>query len=389
MRKEAAKEVLSSTAENLLIEFPTGFGKSKLAIDIIAKYKPENVLIVIPRLVLIDTWRQEFTKWKKKTLLKKVTFVTYVSYPKKADKWDMVIYDECHHLSDRCIEALSAFQVKRSILLSATVGRKIKDKLKANFQDLKSFSISARKAMKEDVLPTPKVYLLPLKLDNTVINQTIVKNPKKGNPLKIPFSLRWQYKNVKDRRIEIYCTQAQYYQDISAYINWCKERVFNKIFENLYLRKAGERLKWLSDQKTSLIKAILHNLRDERVLTFCNSIKQTEAVSYYCINSDNKESQQNLEMFNKGEINHISACNMLDEGINLSSCRIGLYASLNSSERMIVQKLGRILRHPEPVIIIPYYEHTRDEEIVNKMCENYDSNYIYKLNNINELWQQI
>lgn len=71
--------------------------------------------------------------------------------------------------------------------------------------------------------------------------------------------------------------------------------------------------------------------------------------------------------------------------VNLTNCRIGIYATLNSSERMIKQKLGRLLRHPDPIIIIPYFVNTRDEEIVRKMCEDYNPDLICKVNNINTL----
>lgn len=59
--------------------------------------------------------------------------------------------------------------------------------------------------------------------------------------------------------------------------------------------------------------------------------------------------------------------------VNLTNCQVGIYASLNSSERMIIQKMGRLLRHKEPIIVIPYFKNTRDEEIVNKMMIQYNS----------------
>ena len=71
--------------------------------------------------------------------------------------------------------------------------------------------------------------------------------------------------------------------------------------------------------------------------------------------------------------------------VNLTNCRVGIYASLNSSDRMITQKLGRWLRHEEPIIIIPYYKYTRDEEIVKKMCENYNTNLVTTINDLSEL----
>ena len=52
---------------------------------------------------------------------------------------------------------------------------------------------------------------------------------------------------------------------------------------------------------------------------------------------------------------------------------------------MVVQKTGRILRHKEPVIIIPYYVGTREEELKDKMLENYNPELIETITNINDL----
>lgn len=71
--------------------------------------------------------------------------------------------------------------------------------------------------------------------------------------------------------------------------------------------------------------------------------------------------------------------------VNLVNCRVGVYATLNSSDRMITQKLGRLLRHPNPVIIIPYFVKTRDEEIVAKMLENYNPELVTTITNLNQL----
>ena len=76
---------------------------------------------------------------------------------------------------------------------------------------------------------------------------------------------------------------------------------------------------------------------------------------------------------------------MLDEGVNLVNCRVGVYAVLNSSERMIKQKLGRLLRHPDPVIIIPYFKGTRDQELVEKMLEDYNPQLVTTITNLTEL----
>ena len=52
---------------------------------------------------------------------------------------------------------------------------------------------------------------------------------------------------------------------------------------------------------------------------------------------------------------------------------------------MQIQKMGRILRHPHPIIIIPYFRNTRDNEILNNMLKNYDESLITRLDSSNDL----
>ena len=101
-REEVRKEVLSIPNSHVLLELPTSFGKTKLGLDrmvsVLGRKKTPKILIVIPRVVLIDNWKEEFKKWKLEGMLKYVKFSTYVSVPKATNvgKWDVVIFDECH-----------------------------------------------------------------------------------------------------------------------------------------------------------------------------------------------------------------------------------------------------------------------------------------------------
>ena len=391
-REEARGEILLIESPNILCELPTSFGKTKIALDLMQMRFPTieytidtKILVVIPRLVLIDNWKDEFKKWGYERYLPYVEFVTYVSLPKKAGSWDMVIFDEVHHLSARCREALESFTIRSSVMLSATVGRDMKKELKALFPDLYVYKVSTKQAIQEEILPDPRVYLIPLTLDNIHPNYEIIKNKSQKVELVIPYAQKFNYAKVKNRRIVIRCTQRQYYDDMSAMIAWYKKKMFNEVFKNLFLRKSGDRLKWLSEQKSSFVRRLLDQLDGQRTLTFCNGIPQTEELGKYCINSKNKASEENLHKFNEGKVDHITACNMLDEGMNLVNCRVGVYAVLNSSERMIKQKLGRLLRHPDPVIIIPYFKGTRDEEIVGKMLEDYNPELVSTITNLTEL----
>ena len=71
--------------------------------------------------------------------------------------------------------------------------------------------------------------------------------------------------------------------------------------------------------------------------------------------------------------------------MNLYNCQVGIYANLNNSDIIIKQRTGRILRHKEPIIIIPYYKGTREVKLVDKMLENYNKDLITIINSVDEL----
>ena len=390
-REEVKQKVLNIPNSNILLELPTSFGKSKYGLDIMASRNPKGkILIVVPRLVLIENWKDEIKKWGYEKYLPQVEFSTYVGFPKRADSYDFVIFDEAQHLSERCQESLDNFTIKNSVLLSATVTKFFRDDLKLVFHNLYCYKVSMKEAIREDILPDPKVYLIPLTLDWQHNNYVIVKNPKGPTPtIKVDYLKRWEvFKAKKKNRIEISCSQAQYYRDMDDLINYWKRKSFssrNEAIKNKWLQLCNIRLKWLSEEKNEIVNKILKKINKERTLTFCSSIEQTVGLGKHAINSKNKkDSLDNLNKFNAGEINHITACDMLNEGMNLINCRVGIYANLHSSEIITKQRLGRILRHKDPIIIIPYYEGTRDEELVKKMLEDYNPKLVEKIS-LNDL----
>lgn len=386
-REQVLEDIKTIPNKNILLTFPTGFGKSRNAIERVKHLSKNNntLLIVVPRNVLKVNWTEEINKWWKNCKLN-ITFTTYVSFPKYKGTWDFVIFDEAHHLSERCREALCDFNIKHSILLSATVKKELKEELKEVFDDLYYYDISLRKAINNNILPDPTVYLLPLELDNKIPNERIINNPKaKGKIIYSSWAERWNYLKIKNNPVHIFCTQSQYVLNLNKKIDWFKKKRHIESFRNKWLRLCGDRLKYLSDCKIPTVLKILKHCNSERTLTFCNNIEQTQKLGEYCINSKNKESLRNLRLFNLGTITHITACNMLNEGCNLVNCRIGIYANLNSSETIIKQRVGRILRHPNPIIIIPYYKGTREEEIVKKMIEDYNSQLIKIIHNVEEI----
>lgn len=382
-REEHTQKIieLSEQYKYLLLRLPTSFGKSRVSIELIRKYASSslfyNLLIVIPRLVLIDNWKKEIVKWGGLPDNVSVEFTTYISLHKHCDKeWGMIVFDETHHFTENCLDAMDSFNYDRVICMSATIPREQKYRLREAFSGIKEYSVTAREAINEEILPDPKVLFIPLMLDNVHVTQRYVKNKSKpGTPITAYYTQKRSVMGIKNRPVILLCTEQDYYNEISIMIDWWKQKYMSSqevYAKNNWLRLAKDRLTWLSERKNEFVKDILEQLKDFRVITFCGSIEQTEELGKYCINSKNKSAIKYLDMFNDNEINHITACGMLNEGANLTNCQIGVYANIVSSEIMEIQRLGRNLRHQNPLLIIPYFVGTREEEIVNKMVRNYN-----------------
>ena len=358
----------------MILELITGFGKSKLAIDLINHICdrvfrndecPATILILVAKTVHKQTWKNEIKKWGG---IKSdyITIECYESLKKYKDSYfDVVIADEMQHLSEARIDILETIHIHEAFIgLSATIKRDMRDYFIYSHR-AEVIKCGLKEAVEDEVLPEPTVYLLPLILDNSVCKYGTKRFGK-----------------------EITTTQKGYYDSVSSLIEWYKNKYFNSRNErmkNLWLSTAGKRLKWCAEQKEALVLSLLDKFRNYKTLTFCSSIEQSERLGKYNITSKNKASVKNLEMFNLNKIKHITACNILNEGVNLTNCRIGIFCNLNSSEIVVKQRVGRILRHKSPIIIIPYFKDTREEELVQKMIEEYSEDSIISVDSINDI----
>lgn len=361
-------------AKYLILELITGMGKTKVAIDLINHICdrvfrndecPTTILILVAKTVHKQTWKEEIERWGG---IKSdyITIECYESLKNYENSYfDVVVADEMQHLSEARIDVLETIHINESFIgLSATIKRDMRDYFIYNHK-AEVIKCGLKEAVEDEVLPEPTVYLLPLTLDTT----------------------NYTYKVKKFGR-DIITTQKGCYDSISSLIEWYKNKYFNSRdarIKNLWLSTAGKRLKWCAEQKEALVLSLLDKFRNYKTLTFCSSIEQSERLSKYNITSKNKASVKNLEMFNLNKIKHITACNILNEGVNLTNCRIGIFCNLNSSEIVVKQRVGRILRHKSPIIIIPYFKDTREEELVQKMIEEYSEESIVTINNINEI----
>lgn len=379
----------------LLIEAATGFGKSKLSIDLInslseTKYKnkPVSMLLLVAKTVHKQTWKEEFQKWGG-IKVDSLTIECYESLKKHAEEhFDIIVMDEVHHLSSELRqEAFETLTYGNIIGLSATIPRNLKHYFLCK-HNAKVISCGVIEAINSNVLPEPKIILLPLQLNNSIPSETIEINPRaKGLIHHGIYNELWKYRRMKVHAL-ISCTQKQKLNEYNAQILREKNiylKTRQEFFKNKWLFDCGERIKYLANLKNSIILSLLQKLKDERTITFCKTIEQAEYLGKYCIHSKNKESNQIYSDFNAKKINHISSVNILNENANLVDCKYAIFANYSSSECVSTQRIGRSLRHKSPVIIMLYYKNTREEEIVQTMIEGFNKDNITTIHKIEEL----
>lgn len=401
-REEIINYVRGLKSNNILLEFATGTGKTISSIERIRHIKDNaEILVVVPRLFIIDSWKIELKKFHYEYLLSQITFITYNSLEKAVGKhFDFVVYDEAHHLTTRCCNIVPKIKADNNILLSATIDKYIKKRINAIFPKLECTEITLDNAIENNILPNPLVILIPLRLDGIKKNMVYKFHPKCKYAKRLTYV---DYKNNTDfvRKnkgigYNIYCTPAQYYKIICNEIDDLKEKLDNfdmypgkllKIFRNRVKQLGNRRLAFLSEMKTPVCKRIVEIIKNKRNITFCYRIEQAEILGNSITSKNKKQSKKNLDDFNNNKISSITAVGCLNEGVNLTSCEVGLFAGINVKELPNIQKIGRILRHEKPILIFPYFEDTKDETIISGLTENYTDVKVIK--NSKELYENI
>ena len=396
-REEIYSECLTKLEKSdfLLLELATGMGKSKQAIDIInylveTKYqgKHTSMLLLVAKTVHKQTWKDEFKKWGGINV-DELTIECYESLKKhEYESFDFVVMDEVHHLhSDKRLDLFSTLTYGHVIGLSATIPKKLKQYFQYEYA-AEVVTCSIVDAIEDEVLPEPQIILYPLQLDNVHPTESIELNPKvKGKTYYGNYNELWKYRKMKVHAI-ISCTPRQRVNEYNSQILYEKNRYMRTrqdFLKNKWLFDCGERIKYLANLKNNIVLSILQRLEKERTITFCKTLEQADILGKYSIHSKNKDSDIIYNSFNAKKINHIVSVNVLNEGANLVDCKYAVFVNYSSSEICNTQRVGRSLRHKSPVIILPYYEATREEEIVNTMIEGFKEESIHTIYSLKEL----
>ena len=179
-KQEIQNEAVELMKEHgkVILQWATGLGKSKAAIDILKHLfleyisletrqgTPFKVLLIVAETAHKKNWKDEFTKWKVEDYIwdKMVAVDTYASLKNHRHKhYNLIILDEGHHSnSDLRLDILEDITCDNVLVLSATLSTNTIFELDRIFGKFVSFKVSMQQAIDWGILPKPKIYLIPL-----------------------------------------------------------------------------------------------------------------------------------------------------------------------------------------------------------------------------------
>jgi len=387
-KKNVSRKLIKSKCEelfdkghNILLEHCTGLGKSYSAINLQARMDSKKTFICVAEIAHIQNWKDEYIKHGYEHLLKSTEIFCYASLKNYANQSaDLLILDEIHHaFSYTRIFLLTSLRVKRVIGLSATIEDNHKFLFNDLFKNMAVYTITMEEAIEMEILPKPKVYLMPLKLDNSIKSETIeFKRGRNINEIHCDYIQRNTYIYAKSKyptlNLIIHCTQQEKYNYLDAEYN--KASMYKRTG---WLRHGGARKKFLADCKTQALKELCGQLKEKRFICFCGSIEQAEIIGgNNCIHSK-KEVKTVINKFQSGEINSIYAVKKLVEGMNLNNIEVAVAGQLDGTERPFIQKMGRGLRADFPEIYVLYFTNTKDMDYLKNVTENIPEEYLIYL----------
>ena len=336
-----------------IIAMATGTGKSKVAIDYIAKEASLNfeldALIVVPTEKLRDeTWREEFIKWNQEFLWSNnVERSCYASISKiEGRHFNVVILDEGHNITENNSRFFEQNTIDHIVLLTATPPKKLEKIEILNRLDLRViYEISLDEAVAWGLVSPYKITVIYTTLDS------VCKNVKSGTKAK-PF----------------------FQTEFNSYL-YLSTKIFNS--PNKYLILKRMRLIYDSVSKTDAAKWLLDNYipKDERTLIFAGTIRQAQVLCENSYHSKSAKTDLSYNRFMAEEINRLSSVRSLNEGQNIPNLNNALIVQLNSNDLDMIQRIGRVVRYREDHlanIIIVVMKETVDEKWLASALSRFD-----------------
>ena len=287
------------------------FGKIRTTINIMEQLNPKQVLIAYPDNKIKESWQDDFRERNYTNSF--ITYTTHLSLHKYQDeKFDMVVIDEIHLLSEAQIEATKVVISNNDVVLGLT-GTLSKSTEHTLAQELDMMVIAhypIETAIEEGVIVDYEITVIKVPLDNLTVND---------------------YKGKKK-------TEKKQFDDYGWVINSLERSGGNTMF----LRLARMRIIQNSLAKLNATKRILNANADERILVFCGTTKIADSLGIPSHHSKSKDDEK-FTGFTEGEGNHMAVVKIGNTGVTYKPLNRVIINYFDSNGENLAQKINRCM----------------------------------------------
>jgi superfamily II DNA or RNA helicase len=373
VREKVQNEAIQAVINNRggMIAMATGSGKSRVAVEL-AKYyfdskNDHHAALLVPTEKLRDeNWKEEFEKWDAINVWKHTERLCYASASKvKGFDFPLAILDEGHNITELSSEFFINNGVENIVLLTATPPTDmIKKQILSDLGIKLVYELTLDQAVRLGFVAPYKITVITVPLDNVTKN---IKGGNKANPFMTTEAATYAYHN---KRVQ------QCYGDQTA--QGKAKMKFAILGRMQFIYKIPS--------KTAVIKFLLDKViaKTDRTLIFCGNIEQAEQVCPHTYHSKTSDTDYNL--FKSELINRLSCVKAVNEGHNFPGIDSGIIGQLNSKEKDLVQRIGRLIRFRpghEAHLYIVVSEGTQDEKWLENATENLNQSKIEYVRFIN------
>lgn len=372
-RQEIQKEALDVALNNsrCTLAISMGVGKTYVGLQHMQKiHTPKSkFLVVAPKVTILDTWKEEASKFNLSYLLDHITFTTYLSLTKQeTGSWDCIYLDECHSLLYSHEFFLLAHN-GRILGLTGTAPQHEKSekaKMIARFCPVK-YSFGVEEATSSGILNDYRIVVHMIQLSK----KFNVKIGKKSGGT-------WTT------------------SEVDSYAYWTDR--YNRAKDPWDSKQCSVmRMKMMQmfPSKEEYVLKMLTRIHD-KCIVFANTKEQADKMCDHSYYSGNPDSKDNLEKFKKGEIIHLSSVLQLNEGVSIPNLKTGIIMHAYGNNRKSAQRIGRLMRlNPDDIATchILCYRYTKDEQWVKDALAEFDNSKIFYydpltniIKNINEYY---
>jgi superfamily II DNA or RNA helicase len=375
-QQEVTELYLQSELLRATMVLSTGFGKSKVVINILRDLNPKKILILVNSTTLRDiNWEDEFVKFDATDLFKKTEMVTYqTAYKWSKEEKDLsdyfIVADEIDFAADTDEYAKFFFEYQdiRTLGLTGFVTDAKKPWFRDNIPIIYSFL--AEEAQAENLLNKLKFVFVRYQLSLNK-HDYVVSYMKDGKEASFTQSENEAYdyaqKKLMKLTVEASEIQAAY---LMGQITANERQKREKNIEYKIRRAAAQRQDVLLYSKSSqrmvrkLLTHIYRNQSKFKTIIFSKRTQQSVDIlgkdMVYNGLVNKKKADENYRKFREGEILTLGACDKINRGANIDNLRVAIMESFFGSDTQAVQKFGRLMRlKPDEkatiYVMLPYY----------------------------------